>query len=78
MIIFALFTCYSRIYLGVHYPGDIICGAILGFILAYFTFKFTSKYFNVSTQKRPNLILIVLFLTLSLITIYSTLKTFIL
>lgn len=76
MVAFALFTCYSRIYLGVHYPGDIICGAILGFMLAYFTFKFTGKYFTVSTQKRPNLILITLFITLSLILIYSTFKTF--
>jgi len=78
MAIFALFTCYSRIYLGVHYPGDIICGAILGFMLAYFIFMFTGKYFTIGTYKRPYLILIVLFVTFFLIAIYSTLKTFIL
>ena len=27
--------CYSRIYLGVHYPGDIACGAVLGVITAW-------------------------------------------
>lgn len=26
----ALFNCYTRIYLGVHYPGDILVGAIIG------------------------------------------------
>lgn len=26
----AMMIAYSRIYLGVHYPGDVVCGAILG------------------------------------------------
>jgi membrane-associated phospholipid phosphatase len=29
----ALIASYSRIYLGVHYPLDIICGAILGVLI---------------------------------------------
>ncbi len=28
-------VCYSRIYLGVHYPGDILCGAIFGSFIAF-------------------------------------------
>ena len=32
--LFAVTLCYSRIYLGVHFPGDIICGSILGYVLA--------------------------------------------
>jgi undecaprenyl-diphosphatase len=30
IIVWALVVTYSRIYLGVHYPGDCICGSLLG------------------------------------------------
>ncbi len=39
ILLWAVFVSYSRIYLGVHYPGDVIVGAIfgsaLGFIISY-------------------------------------------
>ncbi len=34
----AIILSYSRIYLGVHYPGDIICGAIVGLICGFFVY----------------------------------------
>lgn len=30
ILLWALVVSYSRIYLGVHYPGDVICGSLLG------------------------------------------------
>jgi undecaprenyl-diphosphatase len=35
IIIWATLVSYSRIYLGVHYPGDILCGAIFGVLIGW-------------------------------------------
>lgn len=35
MITWALLIGYSRIYLGVHYPGDVIAGSILGAVIGW-------------------------------------------
>jgi undecaprenyl-diphosphatase len=37
--IWAVLVSYSRIYLGVHYPGDILGGAVLGWLIGYLVFK---------------------------------------
>ena len=39
IILWAIVVSYSRIYLGVHYPGDIICGALLGILIGYGIYK---------------------------------------
>lgn len=39
LLIWAALVSYSRIYAGVHYPADILFGAILGIILAFIVLK---------------------------------------
>lgn len=44
MVAWALLVSYSRIYNGVHYPGDVLCGAVLGSGLAFLAFLLYRRY----------------------------------
>jgi undecaprenyl-diphosphatase len=39
IILWAIIIGYSRIYLGVHYPGDVICGSLLGAFIGWSVYK---------------------------------------
>lgn len=47
----ATINSYSRIYLGVHYVGDIIAGAIIGTIGAYLIYYLLQRFTNYKPQK---------------------------
>ena len=46
LFIWAAVVSYSRIYLGVHYPGDILTGAIIGTLMGYLFFRFSNVVKN--------------------------------
>ena len=39
LYLWAFISSYSRIYLGFHYPGDIICGSLLGILIGLILWK---------------------------------------
>ncbi len=46
IIFWALIIGYSRVYLGVHYPGDVICGSLVGALVGwgcYLLYKLTDN-----------------------------------
>jgi undecaprenyl-diphosphatase len=64
IILWASIIGYSRIYLGVHYPGDVIFGSILGALIGWGIYKLyevtdnkllkNNKYFKSKNEEQTN------------------------
>ena len=67
IIIWASAVSYSRIYLGVHYPGDVICGALLGALIGWGVYKFlrSDKRIQIGTDSESKIWILVQFLILA-------------
>lgn len=54
LIVWGLLVSYSRIYIGVHYPGDILTGWIFGILIGFLFYRLflflLKKYFNPSSE----------------------------
>lgn len=44
ILFWASVVAYSRIYLGVHYPGDVICGSVLGALIGWGMYRLYELY----------------------------------
>lgn len=84
IIAWAVLNCYTRIYLGVHYPGDLLVGGIIGgfggWMFSTIAYK-AAVYLEPSTRTRRNEIkqtsvtIYAGLLTVLGILIYSTIKS---
>lgn len=71
-IVFGATLCYSRIYLGVHFPGDILCGSLLGFFIARFGIALLQKYnLMFTTDRQPWFVLTAYILTAIVLMVMS-------
>lgn len=51
LVCWSLLNCWTRLYLGVHYPSDILCGLAIGAVLGFLVYLFYYKvYYKISPK----------------------------
>ena len=53
----AALVCYSRPYLGKHYPGDVVCGGLLGIVvgtIVFFIMQFIENKYTSIVERKKN------------------------
>lgn len=51
LVAWSLVNCWSRLYLGVHYPSDILCGLAIGVVVGLLVYLFYYKmYYKISPK----------------------------
>lgn len=60
IFIWAVLHTYTRIYLGVHYLGDIVVGGFVGATIAWLLYRLTARFVNLEpepTNSHPNFVI---------------------
>lgn len=51
LVAWSLVNCWTRLYLGVHYPSDILCGLAIGVVVGFLVYLFYYKmYYKISPK----------------------------
>ena len=64
LLLLVLLIGLSRLYLGVHYPKDVVCGILFGLVISYYTYRLFVKVENKSMLYLLTLLLFLPFLLL--------------
>lgn len=54
LALWAFATCYSRAYLGKHYPGDLVCGALFGILVGLIVWWLAATIEKSCTKMKQN------------------------
>lgn len=79
MMAWALLTCYSRVYLGVHYPGDLLVGTLVGLTGAYLIYRLfvkVSGHKHAERVEHVNAPILIGVLTIVGMLVYAGIKAF--
>lgn len=77
IVSWAIVNCYTRIYLGLHYPGDLLVGGLVGCTGAYLFYWLLCRYTDYQKKEEIKYAYTPIYVALFIVTgilIYSTLK----